>query len=166
MKTLILGLGNPILTDDAAGLRVAAELKHRISRLDITVMETESGGINLLDLLAGFDRAIIIDAIMTGKDEAGKIFQLTPELLRKARHLNSTHGIDFTSLIDLGRKMDLGLPQEIIIFAIGVEDVETFSEQCSPEVEKAIPLCADEILRLVERFSPFGKREIKRDFPG
>lgn len=150
MKTLILGLGNPILTDDAAGLRVAAELKHKISLPDITVMQTEAGGINLLDLLAGYDRAIIIDAILADKEEAGRISRLNPEMLRKARHLNSTHGIDFTSLIDLGRKMDFGLPNEIIIFAIGVQDVETFSEQCSPAVEKAIPICAEEIMRLVE----------------
>jgi hydrogenase maturation protease len=149
MKTLILGLGNPILTDDAAGLRVAAELKRRINQPDITVMETEAGGINLLDLIVGYDRVIIIDAILTGTEDVGRVSRLTPETLRKARHLNSTHGIDFTGLIDLGRKMGLGLPPDIIIFAIGVEDVETFGERCTPDVEKAIPLCAEEIMRLI-----------------
>jgi hydrogenase maturation protease len=128
---------------------VVAELKHSIRCQDITILECESGGINLLDLLVGYNRAIIIDAILAEKEEAGQILRLTPEMLGKARHLNSTHGIDFTGLIDLGRRMDLGLPQEIIIFAIGVEDVETFGERCTSAVEKAIPKCVEEVLSLI-----------------
>jgi len=150
MRTLILGLGNSILTDDAVGLCIAAELKRRINRPDVTVMDTESGGINLLDLLVGFDRVIIIDAVQMDKVEAGQIFRLTPDSLANARHMKSTHGINFTGLIDLGKKMGLDLPEEISIFAIGVEDVETFSEQCTPGVKKAIPLCVEEVVRVVE----------------
>jgi hydrogenase maturation protease len=41
MKTLILGLGNPILSDDGVGNRVAQELEDKVAqRQDVTVMET------------------------------------------------------------------------------------------------------------------------------
>ncbi|GAI29086.1 unnamed protein product, partial [marine sediment metagenome] len=40
MKTLILGLGNPILSDDGIGLRVARALQSKCNQPEVTVMET------------------------------------------------------------------------------------------------------------------------------
>ncbi len=74
MKTVVLGLGNPILTDDGVGLRVARELEGRLDQQEATVMETSLAGLNMLDLLAGYDRAIIIDAIQTIGGKAGQIY--------------------------------------------------------------------------------------------
>ncbi len=66
MKTIILGLGNPILSDDGVGNRVALELEDRVAeRQDVAVMETSMSGLSLIDLLAGYDKAIIVDAIQT-----------------------------------------------------------------------------------------------------
>ncbi|GAH17016.1 unnamed protein product [marine sediment metagenome] len=72
MKTLILGLGNPILSDDGVGFCVAGELRGRLSQQEVTVMETSMTGLSLLDLLAGYDRAIIIDAIQAVGGKAGQ----------------------------------------------------------------------------------------------
>ncbi len=66
MKTLVLGLGNDILCDDGAGLYVARELKKTLAnRKDFSVAEASLAGLGLLDLLAGYDKAIVIDAIQT-----------------------------------------------------------------------------------------------------
>ena len=65
MKTLILGLGNPYLCDDSAGLKVIKLLEKRISNPDISLNETSLAGINLLDYLIGYDKAIVVDAIKT-----------------------------------------------------------------------------------------------------
>ena len=67
MKTLVIGLGNPLVTDDSVGLRVAAELKTRLAgRPDVEVGEDYWGGLRLMERLVGSDRAIVIDAICTG----------------------------------------------------------------------------------------------------
>ena len=67
MKTLILGLGNPLVTDDSVGLRVAEELKPLLAdRTDVEVSEDYWGGLRLMERMIGFDRAIVIDAIQTG----------------------------------------------------------------------------------------------------
>ena len=71
MKTLVLGLGNPILSDDGVGLRVARELENRLDQQEVTVVETSMAGLDLLDLLAGYDRAIIVDAIQTVGGKVG-----------------------------------------------------------------------------------------------
>jgi hydrogenase maturation protease len=64
MKTLILGLGNPLLKDDSVGLRVAQEVETLIPEgMGIEVGLDYWGGLRLMERMIGFDRAIIIDAI-------------------------------------------------------------------------------------------------------
>jgi len=147
MKTLILGMGNPILSDDGVGLRVARALEGRLNQQEITVTETSVSGLNLLDLLVNFDRAIIIDAIQTVGGNGGEIYRLEPEAFDTTRHTASPHDVNFATALELGNKLGLALPQQIIIFAIEVEDVTTFSEECTPEVERAIPVCVERVIQ-------------------
>jgi hydrogenase maturation protease len=149
MKTLVLGLGNSILTDDSAGLYVAEELKERVPSGDVTILKTELGGLNLLEFLIGYDRAIIVDAIQTAQGIPGTIYQFKPESGRGSLRINSTHSINFADSLELGKKMGMALPQEIIILAIEALDVHTFSAKCTPEVNRAIPVCADTIARMI-----------------
>jgi len=147
MRTLVLGLGNPILTDDGVGLQVAKELEGRIDRREVTVMETSLAGLDLLDLLAGYDRAIIIDAIQTVGGKAGQIYRLKPEAFNATRHAATPHDINFATALELGNQLNLPLPRQIDIFAIEVVDTSTFSEECTPEVAKAAVACAEMIIQ-------------------
>ena len=146
MKTLVLGLGNPILSDDGVGLRVAGALEGRLDPQEVTVMETSMAGLSLLDLLAGYDRAIIIDAIQSLGGKAGQIYRLDPEALDGTRHAASPHDVNFSAALELGKRLRLALPRQIVIFAIEVADASTFSEECTPEVKRAIPVCVDMII--------------------
>jgi hydrogenase maturation protease len=149
MKTLVLGLGNYILRDDSVGLLVASELKQILQRPDITIQESELGGINLLELLDGYDRAIIVDAIQTGRQKAGHMFELTPESLVGSLNTSSTHGIDFRTLIELGRRYGMHLPEQIVILAVEVEDVNTFDESCNDSVLHSVPDCMERVVQLI-----------------
>jgi hydrogenase maturation protease len=149
-KTLILGLGNSLLCDDGVGIYVASELKNIVNQPEITIMETGIAGLSLLDLLVGYDRAIIIDAIKTGGGKAGQIYRLEPKAFDSALHTASAHGIDFTTALEFGKKLGLHLPREIVIFAIEALDISTFSEECTPEVRQAIPNCVEMILREIK----------------
>ncbi len=74
MKTLILGLGNPLITDDSIGLRVIEVLQTRLAdRPDVEVSEDYWGGLRLMERMIGFDRAIVVDAIQTGARRARSI---------------------------------------------------------------------------------------------
>jgi hydrogenase maturation protease len=149
-KTLILGLGNSLLCDDGVGIYVASELKNIVNQPEITIMETGIAGLSLLDLLVGYDRAIVIDAIQTGGGKAGQIYRLEPKAFDSALHTASAHGIDFTTALEFGKKLGLHLPREIVIFAIEASDISTFSEECTPEVRQAIPNCVEMILREIK----------------
>jgi len=147
MKTLILGLGNPILSDDGVGLHVARVLEGRLDQPEITVEETSMGGLSLLDLLTGYDRAIIIDAIQTREGKAGQIYRLDLEAFNVTRHASSPHDINFATALEFGNRLGLALPQQIVIFAIELQDASTFSEECTPEVERAIPVCVEKVVQ-------------------
>lgn len=147
MKTLVLGLGNPLLSDDGVGFYVARELKKRLDHSEVTVMETSLAGLSLLDLLIGYDRAILIDAIKTPRGEAGQIYRLTPDVLDATRHTASPHDVNFATALQFGSRLSLALPRQIDIFVIEVVDTSTFSEECTPEVKRAIPVCAEMIIQ-------------------
>jgi len=147
MKTLVLGLGNPILSDDGVGIRVARALEGRLNQQEITVMETSMAGLSLLDLLANFNRAIIIDAIQTTGGKAGQIYRLEQDAFDATRHAATPHDVNFATALELGNRLGLALPQQIIIFAIEVENVSSFREECTPEVERAIPVCVEKVIQ-------------------
>ena len=147
MKTLVLGLGNPILSDDAVGIRVVEELEGKVDPKEVTLVETTVAGLGLLDFLTGHDRAIIIDAIQTVGGQAGRIYRLDPEALDFTRHAASPHDVNLATALELGKRLELSLPQQIIIFAIEVADASTFSEECTPEVRRAIPACVEMIIQ-------------------
>lgn len=147
MKTLVLGMGNPILSDDGVGIWVARALEGKFNREEITVMETGMAGLNLLELLTDFDRAILIDAIQTGKRKIGQVYRLGPEAFDTVGHAATSHGINLSTALELGNRLGLALPREIILFAIEVADVNNFGEKCTPEVEQVIPVVVDMVIQ-------------------
>jgi len=139
MKTLVLGMGNPILSDDGVGIKVAHEVANQFNSPQVTVAETSAAGLRLLDSIVGYDQVIIIDAIQTREGKAGQIYRMKPEDFSFAKHLSSPHQINLVTALELGKTLNLVMPQEITIFAVEAKDVSNFSERCTPEVERAIP---------------------------
>ena len=82
-KTLVLGLGNPILTDDGIGVYVVRAVADRWSgewRCDF--QEACVGGLRLLEVIAGYERLILVDAIQTPDGAPGQIHRLSTDDLR------------------------------------------------------------------------------------
>lgn len=114
-------------------------------------METGMAGLSLLDLLVGYDKAIIIDAIQTLDGKPGQIYRLDPEAFDTTRRTASPHDVNFTTALEFGKRLGLALPQQIVIFAIEASDISTFSEECTPEVRQAIPVCVEMVLQELNR---------------
>lgn len=146
MKTLVLGLGNSILTDDAVGFAVAEEVSRRLHTGDVTVTEASVGGLSLLELVVGYDRVIIIDAIQTGSREPGEVHRLRPDEFRGSVRAASTHDIRLASALELGAQLGMNMPKQIVIFGIEAADVDTFGEQLTPAVAAAVPGAVDLVL--------------------
>ena len=146
MKTLILGLGNPILSDDAVGIRIAQELKQEISDLD--VVGTSEAGIALLDYMVGYDRLVIIDSISTETGKPGELYKLGLEDLNTPVNFSSSHGIDIATAFKIGEALGYKMPKDVAIYAVGIRNNTTFGERCTEEVEASIPFI---VRRIVEQ---------------
>jgi len=146
VKTIILGLGNPVLRDDSIGISVAHALEKGIVQPDVDIVTASVAGLDILDLLAGYEQAIIVDAIQTGEGKAGRVYRLDPETLKTVCQ-NNPHDMDFVTALELGNKLGMDLPQKVTIFAVEAGDTNPFSEKCTPQVEAAIPRCVKMITR-------------------
>ena len=145
-KTLVVGLGNPILTDDGVGVKVAFEVERALASVDsndVTVTEASAGGLRLMELMIGYDRVILVDAFIGDNgDEPGTVHRMTLDDLRcvsPTQHSACAHDTSLVTALDLGVRMGLHLPKEISIHAIEVENVVDFSEEPTPAVAAAIP---------------------------
>ena len=76
--TLLLGLGNDILRDDAVGL-VAARLLRGEFQDEVEIVESAGAGLELLDLLEGHKRALLLDAVLTGEHPPGTELEFSRE---------------------------------------------------------------------------------------
>jgi len=150
MSTIIIGIGNPVLSDDSVGIKIAHLLGHSLrARPDIETRELWAGGLRLMEALAGHERAIIIDAIVTEGGKPGRVYKLAPTDLRQSRNTCSAHDAGLQEALELGGMLGMNLPPRITIWAIEANDVETFSEELTPEVQRAVPRVIAGVLRQV-----------------
>ncbi len=144
MKTLVLGLGNTILTDDGVGIRIAQKIKERCKNVDFC--EASAAGFRVIDEIIGYDKLILIDSIKTGEVEPGKLHKFTFEEFKKIRHHAQPHDISLFEAFEIIKQHGDRLPSEIEIYAIEVTDTSTLSETCTMEVEAAIPIISQKII--------------------
>jgi hydrogenase maturation protease len=136
-RTLVLGLGNDILADDAVGLLAARDLAASLDG-PVDVRETSVHGVALLDLLTGYDRAILIDAVRTGRHPPGTVLALDPASL-SAACAPSPHYAGLPEVLALARALDLEFPSRISIVAVEVADPFTIDGAVTPAVRDAVP---------------------------
>ena len=137
VKTLVLGLGNPLLGDDSVGLKVVALVRERLAgRADVEVAEEEAGGLRLMERLTGFDRAVLVDACVSGA-APGTVRRIGPDDLPTQRTAIA-HGIDLPRALALGLSLGLPMPATVRIVAIEAESVLEFRDFMTPAVADAV----------------------------
>ncbi len=151
MKTLVLGLGNPILTDDGVGVLVAEAVRNRLpENTPVEIAEVSVGGLTLMENMIGYDRVILIDAFFSGLEgKPGAFYRMTLEDLRTispTQHSASPHDASLVTALETGRRMGLTLPENITVFAIEVDNVTEFGDRPTPPVAAAVPLVAAAVL--------------------
>lgn len=152
MATILIGMGNPVLTDDSVGLKIAQRVASLLGRPNgVAVSELYSGGINLMEALAGYDRALIVDAMRTPGAEPGTICSLTVDDLFYTHNTSSTHDGNLAAALELGKLAGLRLPSEILIWGIEAADVTSFGELLTRDVERAVPIVVEQVMYELQR---------------
>jgi hydrogenase maturation protease len=148
MRTIVVGLGNPILSDDRVGIRGAGRARQRLGTTSgVDVIEAYAGGLRLMEAIAGYERAIIVDAVTGGLQPPGTIRLFSPDTTVSTRNTLCTHDSDLATVLALGRDLGLKLPDRVEIVGIEADEVERFSEELTPRVAAALPEAVNEVLR-------------------
>lgn len=176
MKTLLIGLGNPILSDDGVGVKVAQTLARTFPEgatnfwsaeafvapsgqvvPHLTITEACVGGLRLMEMMVGYDRAILIDAIIHGDDPPGTLRRMTLadlDAISPTQHTASAHDTSLSTALAMGRRMGLALPAELTLFAVSVVNVIDFADTLTPAVAAAIPRVVAAVLAELSNQQP------------
>ena len=133
-RFLILGLGNPILSDDGIGLLLTKKLEGKFPGADTACITL--AGLELLDILMGYDRVFLIDAATGTGGAPGELMELSGG--NRALHLFTSHGVNFFDLLAMGREMGLKMPEPAAVFGIEIGNVTDFGTSLSPPLLSAL----------------------------
>jgi len=140
-KTIILGIGNPILGDDGIGIHIVRQLKKELQQNShIVIDEAMTGGMNLLDAIIGYDKAILIDAVILCDEKIGDVKRFELGDLGTVHSCNP-HDVSLFESIKLAESLgEKKVPDEIIIIGIVLHELPLeFSEDLSPLISSSIP---------------------------
>jgi len=150
-KVLLLGIGNPLLTDDGIGIVAAREISE-MGLPGVDVEEATASGIEVMEMMLGYEKVVVVDAIMWPDHEPGEVLRLDEKDFSHTVHGSSPHGVNISTAIALGRQTTPEeMPREIVFLAMQAEDVSTFSERQTPRVRKSIPAFISAVLKEVGR---------------
>ncbi len=139
MKTIVLGVGNPILQDDGVGLHVIDALRGYGLNPKVTLETATTGGMNLLDLIRGYEKVILIDAVKQNGGHPGEVKRLPLSDIPTVHSCNP-HDVSLSEALQLAEQLgEPSLPSSIILIGITVENTYEFGEQLSSKVASAIP---------------------------
>ncbi len=150
MKIIVLGLGNDLLSDDRIGILAAEQLEPMLDgQADVTV--SSLSGLALMEVLAGYDKAILIDAVQTGNASPGSVHEFTPDDLGRVI-APSPHYAGIPEMLALAGRLELEFPQDIRIYAVEVHDAYTVGGPVSPPVHAALDVLTERICRRVSQW--------------
>ncbi len=148
----VVGLGSPIMCDDAVGLRVSQAIED-MHLDDVDCHQEAVGGLDILPVIHGYRMAIIVDAIQTGEYAPGTIMIFSESDFDSKIAEASSHDVNLPTAIRIGRQMDPDImPERIMYIAIEVQDIKTVTETMTPELEAAVPSACNAVQHLISEF--------------
>jgi hydrogenase maturation protease len=148
-KTLVLGIGSPVVTDDAIGFHIVDRIRS-MNLESVDLEEASTSGLDLIEMMLDYQLVIVADAIVTTNYAPGTVMVLTEESFSATIHGTNPHEVNVGTALELGRKLEPErMPKEIFFVAVEVNDVYTVGETMTQEVEAALPEAVQTVLDLI-----------------
>lgn len=142
----VIGCGNPLMGNDAVGVRVI-DLLHE-THPEIDVIEGGVGGLGLVPMMEGYDHVILVDATTGYGTRIGEIlvFSKPPSNEFFPLSLSDIGVLDAVNIAE-----ELGICPKITIIGIEAGKIEEFSDSMSPEMERAVEDVCQFILDTIKK---------------
>lgn len=150
-RTLILGLGNTLMTDEALGVMVIRHLQAEGAFADLGDVGLLDGGTLSFTLAAPIGdspRLIVVDAAIMG-ERPGTVRVFEGEAMDRqlSGRGKSVHEVSLMDLMDMAR-ITASLPRRRALVGVEPALIE-WGDQLSPEVAAAVPLAMARIRELL-----------------
>jgi hydrogenase maturation protease len=149
MRAVVLGIGNTILTDEAAGVR-AVEALEKAFKIpdDVLLIDGGTSGMEMIEDLSNLDLLIVLDVVKTGAAPGTLVKIAGDEIPIFFRSKLSPHQIALPDVLASLELLD-AIPKEIIV--LGVEPISLeLGMEMTPTVAAQIPglmcMAADELI--------------------
>ena len=165
---LILGIGNILLGDEGAGIRVIERFAQRFSvPSGVDVVDGGTAGMRLLDILAGRGRVIVADAVKAPQPPGTLVRLVDAEVPALFENRLSPHQLGFADVLAALDLMDQ-VPAQLIVIGIVPARIELevrMSRQVDEAVDHAVEAVADQLCSWGCRLEP-SVQGGRRDSPG
>lgn len=141
MNTLILGMGNLLLSDEGVGVHMARALLERELPPNVSVVEAGTAFLDVLPDIETADRIFLVDA-MEGGGNPGSIYRVPFDECRHPDMLASLHGFDISRVLFMSGS---NRAPEVIVFGIEPALIE-WGTELSPAVQRIMPALEKAIL--------------------
>jgi hydrogenase maturation protease len=157
--TLILGLGNILLTDEAVGAAVLRALEPAAADdPDLRLYDGGTLSFTLAGPIGEAARLIVVDAAVMG-DPPGTVRLFEGEDMDRqlSTHAKSVHEVSLADLFDIARLTD-SLPAQRALIGIEPQQVD-WGDQLTPAVAAAVPEVVSAIHALLHRWRAPGRAD-------
>jgi hydrogenase maturation protease len=157
-STLILGLGNTLLTDEAVGPMVVRRLKAAADpAAAILFLDGGTLSFTLAAPIEDCSWLIVVDAAAMGDPPGSvRVFEGEAMDLQLRQHARSVHEVSLADLLDMVRLTDR-LPERRAL--IGIEPaVVGWGDRLTPLVEAAVPVAMARVRELLDRWKADPRR--------
>jgi len=151
MRTIVLGIGNSLLTDNGVGLEVARQLGERLGRREDVLVEesADAGGLAIAERLVGFDRAVLVDALSLPDGRPGTVHAFALGDGPTTWNTLGSHDADVATSLKVFALLGKPVPEHVDVVGVEARELKRFGSALSPEVQQAVPLAVEKVLGLL-----------------
>ncbi len=148
-QVVVVGIGNTIRGDDGVGIYLARALRG-VLRGRCEIKELATAGLDVLDAISGYQRAVVIDAIRTPGGVPGEVRRFRLSDFRGSSHMPPRHALDLGQAVALGKRLWGGQVPEVEVLAVETKEVSEFSDALSPELRERFSAILDVVKQRIE----------------
>ncbi|MCK4360227.1 MAG: hydrogenase maturation protease [Bacteroidales bacterium] len=149
---LVLGLGSEILMDDGICPKLVKFLQKKYHDKQIKFETSSVGGLDILELIQGYQTVILIDSIKTRNGKPGDVYFFTLSDFKETLHLSNIHDVSFLTAIKMGIEIGINIPENISIIAIEIVEDTVFGNSFTGELNEKFQEIAQSIENFIIQF--------------
>ncbi|MDR3283073.1 MAG: hydrogenase maturation protease [Candidatus Methanoplasma sp.] len=156
-RTVVIGLGSPIMSDDAVGLKVSEAVEGE-NLPGVDALQEAVGGLEIIPMVRGYSYAVIVDAIKTGDYAPGTVLIFNLEDFDGAVADVPAHDVNLATALKVGRQIQPGMmPLAVKFVAVEVEDLQTVSEAMTPAVAASVDSAKNAVMHVIGEFKSLNR---------